>query len=454
MDKKTMMETLVREAHEKDVFTGTWLYAEHGEIISKGAVGFRDAENKLPMQEDSIFDLASVSKQFTATAIMLLCRRGLLHLEDELSKFFPENPYPGITIYHLLTHTSGLPDHETWAMKALKDEKTIPTNALCVRFLKESGLKPEFAPGEKFEYSNTAYCLLAEIVAQVSGMPFEDFLRKEIFEPAGMRSTRVCHIRIDGIPFENFARGLVLRDGKYTVPDELEEFHFVVFLDGEAGDGYVYSNVFDMLAWDRALREGKLLTPEEQALMYSPGKLNNGEHGSWALDHEIGYGFGWDIYSYPELGRVVLHDGGWPGYVCHYERFLDADRVLVFLCCRYPEDVRGYDGFYEGMRAIARGEEPKPIQTIEDITIHNPDKSKWESFCGKYEHPEDADFIVDEVWMQDGDLWAKSIDEDGDEMKFKLYPIGENEFGRKSGMLVLKFGDGCLSFDEITCKKL
>ena len=125
----------------------------------------------------------------------------------------------------------------------------------------------------------------------------------------------------------------------------------------------------------------------------------------------------------------------------------------MFLCCRYPEDERGYGGFYEGMRAIARGEEPKPIQTIEDIAIPNPDKSKWESFCGKYEHPEDADFIVDEVFMKDGELHVHAID-DGDEMTFRLYPVGEDEFGYKGGMLTLIFGDGCLMFDDFTCRKL
>ena len=106
------------------------------------------------------------------------------------------------------------------------------------------------------------------------------------------------------------------------------------------------------------------------------------------------------------------------------------------------------------MEAIARDKKPEPITCIEEIMIKDPDKSKWESFCGKYEHPADADFIVDEVWMQDGELYAKAIDEDGDEMRFRLYPIGENEFGRKGGMLKVKFGDGCVAYDDLTCKKL
>ena len=107
-----------------------------------------------------------------------------------------------------------------------------------------------------------------------------------------------------------------------------------------------------------------------------------------------------------------------------------------------------------GMEAIARDREPGPIVSIEDIAIKDPDKSKWESFCGKYEHPEDADFIVYEVFLKDGELYANAIDDEGDEMRFRLYPIGENTFGRKRGMLKLRFGEGCLMYDEFTCRKL
>ena len=94
------------------------------------------------------------------------------------------------------------------------------------------------------------------------------------------------------------------------------------------------------------------------------------------------------------------------------------------------------------------------FQCIEDLAIKDPDKSKWESFCGKYEHPEDADFIIDEVFLKDGVLHANAIDEDGDELTFRLYPLGENAFGRKGGMLRLSFGDGCLIYDDLTCKKM
>ncbi len=101
-----------------------------------------------------------------------------------------------------------------------------------------------------------------------------------------------------------------------------------------------------------------------------------------------------------------------------------------------------------------RDREPKPIVSIEDITVRDPDKSEWESFCGKYEHPGEADFTVDEVFMKDGELHANAIDDDGDEITFRLYPIGENEFRRKGGMLRMKFGYGCVQYDDFTCRKI
>ena len=457
MDKHNLMKELAGALNEKDCFNGAWLFAEKGEIVSTGALGFRDPENTLPITEDTIFQLASVTKQFTAAAVMLARREGLLELDDEITKYFPEISYPGVTIRHLLTHTSGIPDYfddGDWFIRIWKEEKRVPGNDEILRFLCKTEAKPYFAPGEGMHYSNTGYNLLALLVERRSGVPFEEFLQKKIFEPAGMNSTRCCHIRRDGIPFENFARATVLEDGKYVADVDSAEDGDVVAFDGLNGDDYVYTNIFDMLRWDRALREGKVLTLEEQKLMYTPAKRNNGEDAVYDEVEGLGYGFGWFVGRDEELGRIVSHSGGMPGVATWLERFIDEDRMLVILTCRDFADVRAYLSFEKGLKSIARGKEPEPVVAIEDIAIKDPDKSKWESFCGKYEHPEDADFIIDEVWMQDGELHAKAIDEDGDEMTFRLYPIGEDEFGRKGGMLKLKFGDGCVMYDDFTCKKL
>lgn len=454
MDKKASMEKLVREAYEKGGFTGVWFYAEKGEIISKGAIGMNGPDEKEPIREDMVFDLASVTKQFTATAIMLLRRRGLLSLDDEITKFFPELPYKGITVRNLLNHTGGLPDYMKWVAGTAEKEHTIPGNDIMIRFLCECGEEAAFAPGEEFDYSNTGYCVLAEIVEKVSGVRFEDFLEQNIFIPAGMTVTKVYHRRKDHFEIPNLAIGMVPKDGRYIIPDDAEDDdHCVVPLDGANGDGLVHSNIFDLFKWDRALREETVLTLEEQKLMYTAGRLNSGEV-SGEGDGEDGYGFGWGIINDKEFGLIVEHSGSWPGYYTQYERFIDADRVLIHIRCRRQEDGRALKGLWEGMEAIARDKEPEPVICIEDVALNDPDKSNWESFTGKYEHPEDVDFIVDEVWMQDGELYARAFDDDGDELKFKLYPIGEKKFGRKGGLIELTFGEGCLTYIEKNCKKL
>ena len=456
MDKKSRMEQLVREAHEKCGFTGTWLLAEKGEIVSKGAVGWRDPEDKLPMREDCLFDLASVSKNFTAAAIMLLRRRGLIDLDDEITRFFPAIPYRGVTVRHLLHHTGGLPDYMDWVDRTAKAEKTIPGNDVIVRFLCECGEEPMFAPGEKWEYSNTGYCLLAQIVEEVSGVPFEDFLRKEIFEPAGMRATRVYHRRRDGITIENLAYGMALELGsdKYVLPDDTAESDCVVTLDGASGDGLVHSNIFDLFAWDRALREEKVLTKEEQQLMVTPGKLNNGEVAGDPEDEDgDAYGFGWFVDHDPELGLIVCHSGGWPGYSTWFERFIDADRVLIYLNCREDYDGKAYGAFHEGMKAIARGKESGPIRTVEELALSDPDRSGWEALCGKYDYAYEEDFHIEEILMKDAELYLKAIYK-GKSAELRMLPLGENTFGVKAFSGDVSFGEDGLHLWGKIGKKL
>ena len=461
MDLKTTMENLARAAYEKGGFNGAWLYAENGKIVSSGTFGWVDAENTLPMREDSIFEMASVTKMFTATAIMLLVREGKLGLDDAYTKYFPDYPYEGVTIRHLLTHTSGMPDFDVEELvgPVLDEENRIPENCEIIDLIRKTSEDAACAPGETYEYSDVGYMLLANAVEKVSGMKFEDFMKKNVFEPAGMTDSGIYHTRRDGRPNDRFTRNMVLEDGK-LVPSDLSEHtrRYVVGSDGMNGCDYLYTTVFDMLAWDRALREETVLTREEQDIMYAPMPLNNGDIARADEDND-GYGFGWCFKTEPESGLIVRHSGGMPGLETWFERFVDADKVLVIMNCRDVEDARVFESFWEGMEAVVRGEEPEPVVCIEDLMIKDPDKSKWGSFCGKYEHPKDEGFVIDEVFEKDGELWAKAIIDDDDyyeqgDFSFRLYPLGENEFGRKGGFLKVKFGDGCLIMDDITCKKL
>ena len=458
MDRNALFEKVAREAYEKGGFNGVWLYAEKGEIVSKGAIGFRDAENTLPMQVDTIFEMASVTKQFTAAAVMLLVREGKLSVDDLYTKYFPEYPYKGVTVRHLLTHTSGMPDDfetDTWVAPAWENEHRIPPCSEILRFIIDSGEEASHKPGEVFRYTDIGYCLLANLVEKLSGEKFEDFLKKRIFEPAGMDDTNILHTRRDGRPSDRIARNMVLEQNGNYVPSDLSEetAGYVVGSDGLNGCDYAYTTVFDMLKWDRALREGKVITLEEQAIMYTPVVLSSGEE--YADEDGDSYGFGWGVNRDEEHGLIISHSGGMPGLNTWFERFIDEDKVLLFFINRDAEDMRANGGFWDGMMAIARGEEPEPIVTIEEVMVKDPDKSNWESFCGKYEHAEDdeEDLVIDEVFMKDGELYANAVIE-GDDTTFRLYPMGEKEFGRKLGFLKLTFGEGCLSYDGHTLKKL
>ena len=457
MQKQIVMEKIAREGNEKGGFNGAWLYAENGEIISKGAVGFRNFETKEPITEDTIFQLASVTKQFTAAAVMLTVRRGLISLDDDITKFFPElEKYKGATVRHLLTHTSGIPDYfddADWFIDIWKKENRVPDNPEIVRFLLETEAEPYGAPGETFQYSNTGYNLLAEIVERVTGTEFEDFLKQNIFEPAGMTNTRCCHIRRDGVPFENYAQATVIKNDKFIADVDPDGEPEVTAFEGLNGDDYVFTNIFDMFKWDRVLREGSVITLEEQKQMYTPAVLNGGK--DYKDDDGDGYGFGWSIVNEEGFGLIVRHSGGMPGVGTWFERFIDKDRLLVVLTNCDIEDARAFKSCDNGMEAIARDKEPEPIVTIEDVTVKDPDKSKWERFCGKYEHPEDDDFMIDEVSLKDGELFAKIIDEEDDEeFECRLYPLGGNEFGRKAGMIKLTFGEGSVTYGGNTCKKI
>lgn len=288
---------------------------------------------------------------------------------------------------------------------------------------------------------------------KLSGTGFENFLKKNVFEPAGMKDSGICHTRRDGRPSDRFARNMVLEGGAYVPSDVSEETApYVIGSDGLNGCDYLYTTLSDMLAWDRALREEKVLTFEEQRVMYTPVRLNSGEE--YADEDGDRYGFGWGIVSDEEHGLIVSHSGGMPGLETWFEHFVDEDRTLVILCCRDYADIRAFIRFWEGMRAVALGREPEPVISIEDIAVKDPDRSKWESFCGKYGHPEESDFIIDEVFLKDGELYANAVIDGDENCTFRLYPIGDNEFGRKRGMLRLKFGDSCLMFDDFTCRKL
>lgn len=306
-------------------FNGNVLVAENGETILQKSYGYADYNTKRLLNDSSVFELASVSKQFTATGILLLVDKGKLKLTDSLRQFFPELPYSNITIWNMLTHTSGLPDYLDIMMEKW-DHNKIAFNKDMIGFLAKEKPAVLFAPGTRWEYSNTAYVILASIIEKVTGERFADYMSANIFKPLGMTHTRVYNTRRslkDTIP--NYAFGYFYHDSlnKYMIPDEEPQLNFVIYLDGLQGDGIINSTTSDLLKWDRSIKNHSLLKEETQKEMVTGQAMMDTATKKY-------YGFGVGVGK-NEFGGTISHSGGWPGYVTFLGRNTDKDQTFIVL---------------------------------------------------------------------------------------------------------------------------
>lgn len=322
--KQEQLESLFNTLHEKEQFNGAICVAEQGEILYQAVFGYGELPSKRKLTMESVFELASVSKPFTAIAIMLLEEQGRLAYDDFIERWFPEFPYPGITVRHLLNHTSGLPDYmdlfqEHW------DQTQIAVNEDVLNLLMK--VKPEriFLPNEQWEYSNTGYVMLALLVERISGLSFAKYMETYLFRPLGMLNTRIYNRRYTNEKIADYAYGYVYDtlSGQHILPEQLSETQYVVYLDGIQGDGTVNSTVGDLIKFDQALYSDKLLSKESLKQAFSPVTLNNGEI--------FDYGFGWILEKNAEQGTTVSHSGGWPGYSTLLIRYIDVSKTIIYL---------------------------------------------------------------------------------------------------------------------------
>ena len=270
------------------------------------------AENRL--QDKSPYELASISKQFTAAAILKLVNAGKIKLTDNLSKFYPNNPYAGITIHHLLCHTSGLPEYfdfpeEIWGKEGLV------TNEQAIQKVFSRREKIYFKPGMRYKYTNTNYLLLADIVAKVSGVKFEKFMEDSIFKPIGMENTFY-------VTQKNEHKDIFFPRGHLKSGEE------VAFepLDGTFGDKGLYSCPEALMKWKIAFfNEYSVLPKEWVEKASSPqNKLISG-----AAPSEL-YGYGFHLEENPYYGKLVYHGGLWHGF--HHIMVYRPSDNLLFIC--------------------------------------------------------------------------------------------------------------------------
>jgi CubicO group peptidase (beta-lactamase class C family) len=315
-------------AQEKD-FSGVVLYAEKGNTLFLKAYGLRNYNTGQPLQATDIFELASVSKQFTSMIIMMLQEQGRLQFDDPVEKYL-DIPYKGITIRHLLTHTSGLPDYQA-IMDAHWDKTKVAGNKEILEYLNQYAPPKDFEPGTKYEYSNTGYVLLASIAEKASGKDFIDLCRSRIFSPIEMHATDIRTLEKKAST-ENFASGhvYVKESERYVRADSFPSSDYTIWLGNRKGPGRISSTAGDLLKWDQALYSTKFITPKTLEQAFTQGKLNDGSF--------INYGFGWMIKTNTKGEKVIWHSGDNPGYKTRIMRYPETKQTLIVLCNNaYPE---------------------------------------------------------------------------------------------------------------------
>lgn len=316
------------------------------QVLFEKGYGARELRTNAKITAQTNFRLASFSKQFTAMAIMLLVRDGKLHYDDRLTDVFPNFPAYGkpITIRHLLTHTSGLPDYEDLMAKEEQasgprwsPEQQIQDEEVLALLEKQPTGK--FAPGTRWAYSNSAYVVLGLVVAKVSGMPYRDFLEKRIFAPVGMNRSMAYQKGSNEVPERAF--GHSKENDRFVETDQSAT-------SATLGDGGVYSNLEDLAKWDDALQKHTLLTENEMAFALTPATLADGSATHWPKEIDgdnlapgkpVSYGFGWFLDPYEGHTRL-WHSGSTMGFRTVIERFTTDGLTIVILCNRADLDPK------------------------------------------------------------------------------------------------------------------
>ena len=293
-------------AAQQNDFMGSVLVAKSGKIVLKKGYGMANVELDVPNAPNTKFRLGSITKQFTAAAILQLAAQGKLNVEDPVSKYVENSPaaWKDITIHHLLTHTSGIPNFTDFPDYQKTQRETVTPVQLVARF-KDRPL--DFAPGSKFKYSNSAYEVLGVIIEKASGEKYEDYLKKHIFDPLDMNDSGYDH---DTRIIKHRAAGYEKsKDGNLRNADYID-------MSIPYSAGSLYSTVEDLYRWDRGLYTDKILNTEWRKKMYTPFLSD--------------YAYGWFVRG-SGADQIITHNGGVNGFRTAINRFPGIDACVIVL---------------------------------------------------------------------------------------------------------------------------
>ncbi|WP_230407225.1 serine hydrolase domain-containing protein [Pontibacter cellulosilyticus] len=307
--------------HKRKGFNGTMLVTKYDQVIYKGAFGYSDFKQKDTLSTETAFQLASVSKQFTAMAVMMLQEQGKLQYDDSVQQYIPDFPYKGITIRQLLTHRSGLSNYTYFSDELWPDRNVPITNEDVLKLMATHQPRPYYPPNTHFDYSNTGYALLASVVEKASGVPFAVFMQKNIFKPLKMKNTFT------------FSEEVITMTGKVaTGHTGGRRKRWPDYLDTVLGDKGMYSTVEDLYKWDQALYTQKLVKKETLAEAFA---------GSGQKKKDEDYGFGWRITQVDNGDTIVYHAGLWHGYTSYLLRN-PKDHSAIIVLSNVPNGSLSY----------------------------------------------------------------------------------------------------------------
>lgn len=299
----------------KNEFSGTILVAKDDQILLNKGYGIADYNKRIANKPNTVFEIASITKQFTATAILMLQENKLLSVEDTISKYIPDYPNGNnIRIYNLLTHTSGIPEYLDYAQSIDTENHSYTPEELVGLFRNEP---LNFNTGTSFEYSNSNYILLGYIIEKVSNMKYEDYIEKNILCPLNLTETGFLNNETN-VKDKSIGYYFINKHSKEQAEAPKEE----ALISYSAGE--IYSNVEDLYKWENALLSEKVITKESLNEMFTP-YLNN-------------YGYGWFIYENNDGDKVVFHSGNLPGYTSFIEKNLDKNYEIIILCNENIDD--------------------------------------------------------------------------------------------------------------------
>jgi CubicO group peptidase (beta-lactamase class C family) len=327
-----LQEELDRIFADNKDFSGSVLIEKSGQVLLCKSYGMADKENGVKSTPDTKFLIGSVTKQFTAMAVMQLYEKGLLDIYDKLSDYVPDFTRGGdITLWNLLTQTSGISDYLNGDPPIVS---SIPYEALSesalIDLIKTQPLV--FEPGSRYAYSNTNYLILGYIVEVISGLSYGDYLAQNIFEPLGMKNTGIFDVKK---PPENMAVGY-MRSGepvRYFTDDGEIITDSACFVTGSYGCGCLYSTVGDLYLWDKALSTEKLISTSYINMMFNPTVPVPG------AVPECAYGFGWVIDNDPDVGTIIRHTGILSGFRAYNGLLTDKDMTVIILY-----NIKEFDG--------------------------------------------------------------------------------------------------------------